>query len=122
MFVLGDGASGKEPGGKAPRTCTVSIEPPVLLGGRRIGLENWPATPLYWLDHEPSDQKARTRGPLKVTIERVPAERGQPETLRVVRACDADGNNLAPAEMALRLQTLTSPKGHWLDTGAIAIE
>ncbi len=122
MFVLGEPGLGKDSGGKDARICTVSIEPPVLLGGRRIGLENWPATPLYWLAHEPLDQKTRTRGPLKVTIERVPAERGQPETLRVVRACDADGNNLAPAEMALRLQTLKSPKGHWLDTGAIVIE
>ncbi|MGQ0671539.1 MAG: virulence factor SrfB [Hyphomicrobium sp.] len=122
LFVFGDPALGKDPAGREARTCTLSVEPPVLLGGRRIGLENWPATPMFWLDHEPFDQRTRKRGPLKVTIERVPGDRGQPDTLRVVRACDADGNNLAPSEMALRLQTLRSPKGHWLDTGAIAIE
>jgi hypothetical protein len=121
MFVLGE-AAGSGAQAKDARTCTLSIEPPVLLGGRRIALENWPATPLFWLDHEPADHRSRTRGPLKVTIERVAAERGQPETLRIVRACDVDGNNLAPSEMALRLQTLRSPDGHWLDTGAIAIE
>lgn len=122
MFVLGDPSSAKDLGGKEGRTCTLSVETPVLIGGRRIGLENWPATPLYWLDYEAADQKTRSRGPLKVTIERVPGERGLPEMLRIVRACDSDGNNLATADVTLRLQTMRSPKGHWLDTGAIAIE
>lgn len=122
MFVLGESASAKETAGKEGRSCTLAIEPPVLLGVRRVALESWPATPLYWLDHEPPDQKARKRGPLKVTVERVPGERGMPETLRVVRACDADGNIIAPSEMAFRIQSLKSPKGHWLDTGAIVIE
>jgi hypothetical protein len=121
MFVLGENSQGRD-GAKEQRVCTLSVEPPVLLGGRRINLEKWPATPLFWLDCEPAEHRMTSRGPLKVTIERVPAERGEPETLRIVRACDADGNNLSPTEVALRLQTSRSPKGHWLDTGAIAVE
>ena len=122
MFVLCDSNAANDANGKYPRVATGSFETPVMLGARRIALENWPATPLYRLDYEPHDHRARVRNPLKVTIERVPGEEGMPETLKVVRACDADGTNLAPSEITLRLQTLRSAKGHWLDTGAITIE
>lgn len=122
MFVLCESAAANDGNGKYPRVATATFDPPMLIGGRRIALENWPATPLFGLDYEPEDPKARIRSPLKVTIERVPGDNGLPETLKVVRACDADGTNLAPSDVALRLQTLRSAKGHWLDTGAIDID
>lgn len=122
MFVLCEPGAAADANGKYPRVATGAFDTPVVIGGRRIALESWPATPLYRLDYEPQDHKARVRMPLKVTIERVPGEGAMPETLKVVRACDADGTNLAPSDVVLRLQTLKSAKGHWLDTGAIAIE
>jgi hypothetical protein len=118
MFVFGDGS----PEDRVPKLATVALDLPATLGCRRIGLESWPATPLYCLDHEPQDGKPKARGPVKVTIERMPGESGEPDALRLVRACDADGNILPLADVALRLQTMRSPRGHWLDTGAVVVE
>ncbi len=118
MFVLGDEAGDD----RTPKLATLTLELPAVLGCRRIGLESWPASPLYWVDHEPADHRPRARGSVKLTVERSPGDGAEPDGLRLVRACDTDGNNLPLADMAFRVQTLATPGGHWLDTGRVVVE
>jgi hypothetical protein len=103
-----------------PRAATATLELPALIGMRRLPLESWPATPLYKLQCE-GPAAVRAKGPLKISFERVQGIQGAPDELQIVRACDAAGNTILPSELALRLQTLSSSEGHWLDTGAITI-
>ena len=118
LFTIEPAGLGRE--SVEPRSATAILELPAIIGMRRLPLESWPATPLYKLQCE-GPAAVRAKGPLKITFERVQSAHGAPDELQIVRACDAAGNTILPSELALRLQTLSSSKGHWLDTGAITI-
>ncbi len=136
MFVVDEQAGAGKPAAGSTTTSTISLDVPALIGQRRVPLDSWPAAPLYVLDVAGKDARSKPKMPLKITFERVtgervtgerrsderaPGERGGLDELRVVKACDCDGTMLLPTDVALRLQTMPSDAGHWLDTGALAI-
>ena len=94
---------------------------PVFIGFRQLPVERWPATPLYRLGFATSDAMARARErlPYKVTLERVSEE--DEEDFRIVEITDREQGPVLPRELELRLQTLKTADGHWLDTGTFTI-
>lgn len=105
----------------AGRQTTLSIEPPTVIGMRRSPLANWPALPLYALTFEEIARDAPPKLPVRVTLEWKPGENAGDVVPWIARATDADGIELASTEIGIRLQTLASPDGHWLDTGVFDI-
>ena len=58
---------------------------------------------------------------MKLTLERLPGAGGAPDGLAIVKASDAAGATILPSELELRPQSLADARGHWLDTGRIAV-
>ena len=54
----------------APQEFTVDFLAPIFLGFRQLGIERWPATPLYFMEYANPDSVARVALPLKVRVER----------------------------------------------------
>lgn len=102
-----------------PRTRTIYIDPPRLVGLRRTALRDWPAQALYVLELGELHSGRRPRFPVKATVELTPPEHGKPVALKLVSAHDADGNRLDATELALRLKTRRFPDAHWLDCGRL---
>jgi hypothetical protein len=101
---------------------TVAVFPPTTIGFRQLALERWPATPLYVIEYSNPSSAARLRLPLKVTIERAEADEDDEsrlEDFKITEVVDAEGTPLRPSDVAMRLQTLKSPSGYWLDTGVV---
>lgn len=98
---------------------TMTVSPPIVLGMRRVPIESWPALPLFVLELADLAADARPRLPIKVTIEWTADLAAAPP--RVVRATDADGSELSPAEIGIRLDSSGRIGGHWLDTGELLI-
>lgn len=121
MFVVDEPSGPGKAAASSVMTSTIALDTPALIGQRRVPLDIWPAAPLYVLDTVAKDARSKPKMPLKITFERVAGERGGADELRVVKACDCDGTMLLPTDVALRLQTMPSDAGHWLDTGALAI-
>ena len=103
---------------------SLSFYAPMFIGFRQLPIERWPATPLYHLEFANPASAARMRLPLTVTLERAAAEEGQEERredFRVLEIEDAEGSTMRPTDVVLRLQTLKSEAGYWLDTGILAV-
>ncbi len=101
---------------------TVAVFPPTTIGFRQLPLERWPATPLYVIEHANPASAARLKLPLQVTIERAEAEEGDEsrrEDFRITEIQDAEGTSLRRSDVNMRLQTLKSLSGYWLDTGVV---
>ncbi|MBV9219044.1 MAG: virulence factor SrfB, partial [Methylobacteriaceae bacterium] len=101
---------------------TVRVFPPTNIGFRQLQLERWPATPLYVIEFANPATAARLKLPLSVTIERAEADEGDEsrrEDFRITDVQDAEGTSLRHTDVVLRLQTLKSPSGYWLDTGVV---
>lgn len=111
----------------------VSMAYPLMLGYRQLDLERWQAMPLYALDFRTTEQP---RGlPWNVTIRRVEpkaarneaAQRANDELANEdflperVEATQPDNAGRLPTQrdVVMRLQTLPSREGYWLDTGVI---
>jgi len=111
---------GRAKAGESARS--VNVFPPLKIGFRQLNLERWPATPLYVIEFTNPASADRLRLPLTVTIERAEADDGDEaarEDFRISEIQDADGTSLRTTDVALRLQTLNSPSGYWLDTGVV---
>ena len=111
---------GKAKAGESARS--FNVFPPMKIGFRQLNLERWPATPLYVIEFTNPASAYRLRLPLSVTIERAEADEGDEaakEDFRISEIQDADGTSLRTTDVALRLQTLNSPSGYWLDTGVV---
>jgi hypothetical protein len=111
---------GKAKKGESARS--VNVFPPLKIGFRQLNLERWPATPLYVIEFTNPASADRLRLPLTVTIERADADEDDEaakEDFRISEIQDADGTSLRTTDVALRLQTLNSPSGYWLDTGVV---
>jgi hypothetical protein len=94
---------------------TFNFYAPIFIGFRQLGVERWPATPLYRVNFA-HPQDARNKAlPLKVTVERATDEDEQ--DLRIVDIRDAQDNPLPRDTVLLKLQTLKDEEGYWLDTG-----
>ena len=105
----------------AAKQATIAIEHTTMLGLRRAPLAAWPAMPMYALALDDMAPEVQPRMPVRVTLEWNLTGHARPDMPWVVRATDADGIELALSEIGVRLQTLSVPDGHWLDTGVFAI-
>jgi hypothetical protein len=102
------------------------MEAPIFIGFRQLPIARWTATPLYYLEFRQPDEVVRLARPLKVTLERRDPTREEEreaamEDFRVVEVSDAEGNARRRDIVNLRLQTLKSEAGYWLDTGVLAL-
>jgi hypothetical protein len=103
---------------------SVGFDGPMTIGFRQLAIERWPATPLYVMEFANPGNVGRMRLPLSVTLERADAEEGdeaRKEDFRISDIQDADGTALRPSDVTLRLQTLKSANGYWLDTGVVGL-
>ena len=99
---------------------TFDFYAPVFLGFRQLGVERWPATPLYRITFaRPQDARAKAL-PLKVTLERSTDENVDLD-FKVTDVADANGNQQPAGVVLLKLQTLKDEYGYWLDTGIFSI-
>jgi len=110
----------------AAAPCEIAMEAPIFIGFRQLPIARWTATPLYYLEFRNPDEVARIPRPLKVTLERRDPTREEEreaamEDFRVVEVSDAEGNARRRDIVNLRLQTLKSEAGYWLDTGVLAL-
>jgi hypothetical protein len=102
--------------------CRLTQFLPATLGFRQLPLERWPASPLYALEYANAANAARLKLPLTMTIERRDPD-GEDETKRedfhITEVQDADGTSMKRSDVVMRLQTLKSSSGYWLDTGIV---
>lgn len=102
--------------------CALSTFLPTTIGFRQLALERWPATPLYVIEYANPAAASRLKLPLKVMIERADADdedEAKREDFRVSEVHDAEGTSLRISDVVMRLQTLNSVSGYWLDTGVV---
>src|SRR5262249_8637324 len=114
----------EDPKKRGERSHTIKFDGPMTIGFRQLPIERWPATPLYLMEFAKPGNVGRMRLPLTVTLERADAEEGdeaRKEDFRLSEIQDADGTALRTSDVTLRLQTLKSASGYWLDTGVIGL-
>lgn len=96
---------------------------PIFLGFRQLGIARWPGTPLYAIEFGDPPNADRLARPLKVMLERAEVDpdgqraEEEKETFRIASITDAEGGSLRLTDVVIRLQTLKSDEGYWLDTG-----
>lgn len=106
---------------------TVKFYAPIFLGFRQLDIERWPATPLYSMEFGTVKPVSSLALPLTVTLERaeVDPDRADSEELKedfkIVEIVNAHGENEHRLQVQLRLQTLKSEDGYWLDTGRLQV-
>jgi len=108
--------------GRGAESFQVKFYAPLSLGFRQLAVERWPATPLYRMEFANPQTAAQMALPLTVTVERVEGEEGDEaarERFEVVDIVEANGNAKRKSDVVLRLQTLRSDAGYWLDTGVL---
>lgn len=101
----------------------IAFDGTITIGFRQLPLERWPATPLYVMEFANPGQAGRFRLPLTVSLERVDPDgedEAKKEDFRISEVEDAEGTPLRISDVSLRLQTMKSVDGYWLDTGVIA--
>ena len=102
--------------------CTLSAFLPATIGFRQLPIERWPAAPLYTIEYANPANAARLKLPLKIMIERAEPDdedEAKREDFRVSEVQDAEGTSLRGSDVIMRLQTLKSLSGYWLDTGVV---
>lgn len=101
-----------------------------LIGFRQLGIERWPAAPLYVLEFGNFPGFDRVNLPLNIRIQRqnIDAEREKEqndysdrEQFKVVEVTDRNGEQYHPRIVRLRLQTLQNAEGYWRDTGRFTL-
>jgi len=109
----------------APQEFKVDFLAPIFLGFRQLGVERWPATPLYYMEYANPDSVARVALPLKVRVERAALDEDSPEEMKedfvITEIEDATGSSLRKTDVMLRLQTIRAEAGYWRDTGVLTI-
>lgn len=115
------------------RTCKLEFYAPVFIGFRQLPIERWGATPFYRLAFR--DQvaiaNARNRLPYQVvlTYRLTPPEEDAgrndgeaDEGEFIIEAIESsDGFPVNNGDLELRLQTLKSEDGYWIDTGVFTV-
>ena len=115
---------------------TVAFNGQLGIGYRQLGAERWPATRYHLLTFASEDARARASGrlPYKVDVtlnvaevlddEDMPASGGEREErsegeFSITAITDNAGNFVPPRDLEIRLQTLPTDEGYWLDTGVV---
>jgi hypothetical protein len=106
-------------------TAQLKFYAPMFIGFRQLPIERWTATPLYYLEFSNPQTASRMNLPLTLTLERAEADEDadevRKEDFRVTEIEDRDGSAMRPSDVPLRLQTLKSEAGYWLDTGILSL-
>ncbi len=109
----------------APPQATFTFEAPTFIGFRQLPVERWPGKPLYWLDYANPRIRKEAKMPLKVTVAMRDQDGDQDEEtegdFEIIDIVDADNTPFRESDLELRLQTLKSEAGYWLDTGIFNI-
>ena len=103
---------------------------PMALGFRQLAADWWPGTRLYTIDYASAEHARQLNGrtPLLVSLRRdvrrlrARKDEGQAvpfDRFSIARIEDRDGNLVNAAALRLRLQTIDSQSGYWLDTGVL---
>jgi hypothetical protein len=104
------------------------VNNPLSIGFRQLPMENWPSTPLFFLDlPEGAPVDIGRTMPWKVSFQREAFdEKEQPakaalavEAMSIDTIEDKDKEDRSPRQLVLRLQTLKDGAGYWLDTGIV---
>lgn len=113
------------------RSCRIEFYAPVFIGFRQLPIERWGATPFYRLAFRDSVAiaNARNRLPYQVelTYRLIPPEEDAAggdadEGEFVIEAIESsDGFPVSNNDLELRLQTLKSEDGYWIDTGIFTV-
>jgi hypothetical protein len=96
---------------------------PISIGFRQLPLERWPATSLYYLDFKDAESANRMQRPLTATLERIDPDaedEAAKEDFVITAVEDAEGATMRTSDVVLRLQTMKTADGYWLDTGALS--
>lgn len=100
------------------------------IGFRQLGIERWPASPLYVLEINNFNALNKIALPLTVTIKRqdIDQERenlkndySDREQFRIVEITDRNGEQYPTRLLVLRLQTMMNSEGYWRDTGRFTL-
>lgn len=109
----------------APPKASFTFEAPTFIGFRQLNVERWPGKPLYWLDFANPRIRREAAMPLKVTLsmrdDDFDAEEETEGDFEIIDIVDRDNTPFRETDLELRLQTLKSEAGYWLDTGIFNI-
>ncbi|MCB9960308.1 MAG: virulence factor SrfB [Rhodospirillaceae bacterium] len=110
----------------ADQSAAMRFYAPSFIGFRQLPVERWTATPLYYLELTNPQMAPRLSLPLTVTLERAEVEaegtdEAKKEDFKIVEVEDAQGEARPKSLLQLRLQTLKSEAGYWLDTGILTL-
>ena len=112
------------------REHTVLFSSPIAIGFRQLDVERWTTKRYYTLDFSSPQAvtNAANKLPYRVTISHSYREDAKSplgirdEGLLSIENIEAkDGANARPQDLELRLQTMRSEEGYWLDTGVFKV-
>jgi hypothetical protein len=110
----------------------VKFTGPLSVGFRQLAVERWPTTRFYLIDFASEEDRMRAAGKLPYTLTLRFLQRGAEEgtvadgvdegELSIVSVADNAGDPVYGGGRAVevRLQTLPTDEGYWLDTGVLA--
>lgn len=113
-----------------PEERSFEFRGPMPLGFRQLPVDWWPGSRLYFVDYASPDD-ARGLNPMtplrialrragKKVVNRLTGEEYMDNpNLEIKSIKDREGRTVPPARMRLRLQTISSQQGYWLDTGIL---
>ncbi len=113
--------AGARAGGEAAQ---LKFYAPMFIGFRQLPVERWTATPLYYLEFQNPQTASRMNLPLTVALERAEGDETDEvykEDFHIAEIEDAEGGAMRKSDVILRLQTLKSEQGYWLDTGILTL-
>ncbi|THB64317.1 MAG: ssrAB activated protein [Desulfovibrio sp.] len=110
---------------------SVEFSGPMAIGFRQLEAERWTTTRFYLLDFAHAEARANAQGrtPYKVDLlftveesdEEQPNQDRDEGELHIEDIEAADGGPVFKGDLVIRLQTLPSDEGYWLDTGVFNI-
>lgn len=112
------------------RNHTVVFSSPIAIGFRQLDVERWATKRYYTLDFANPQAVANAGNnlPYRITIShsyredtKSPSNLRDEGLLRIEQAEDREGRGVRPYDLELRLQTMRSEEGYWLDTGVFKV-
>lgn len=100
------------------------------IGFRQLGIERWPASPLYVLEFNNFNALNKIALPLTVTIMRQNIDKDKEiqkndysdrEQFKITEVTDRNGEQYPTRLLMLRMQTMLNSDGYWRDTGRFTL-
>lgn len=110
----------------------VAFSGPLPIGFRQLDAERWTTTRFHIIDFATAEARSNAKGRLPYTVKlayRMPSQDEAEDThadrdegeLTIEEIVMRDGEPVHPGELEIRLQTLPSEEGFWLDSGIFNI-